>query len=160
MTKPPTSAELANLTDLGTVLEFVIELDGRRRVWRWSRSLPRLVAPDDRTLLIVLGGRRLGGAVGSAEAAELRARWTGRPPTGAYRLELPDVGRARWREVGRAVRTDYRSNKWTRGRATVDYTHDHGRGVRVWARGNLEAGAGLLCARGGKLRITARGIVG
>lgn len=158
--KPPTSAELAELAELGTVLEFVVELGGgKRRVWRWTRGAPRLVAPDTRTILIVAGARRLGAAPMAERPAQIRETWTGKAAQRAYRLSLPDVG-GRWRKIGRAVRLDYRSNKWTGGRSTVDYTHDHGPGVQVWARGDIDAGAGFLCARGGRLRITARGIVG
>lgn len=164
MTRPPDLSKIRELAELGTVLELVVDNgDGTRRVLRWSRARPRLLAPDDRTLLIVAGGTRKGPALldDAEEAAELRGIWTGRPAVRAYRLELPTL-RGRWKARGAAVRLDYRSDKWTAGRATVDYTHDHGRNVRVWEKGDpwLAGGVGVLCLKGGRLRVTARGIVG
>lgn len=158
--RPPTLRDLEELAELGHALELVVDLpNGSRARYDWeSRRLPRLLwSPRAQALIIAAGSRKRGVApIDCARAAATRGRWTGTSPEGAYRLELPELP-GRWLVVGDARRTDYRSDKW--GRA-VDYTHDHGPGVRVWQRGDIRGGAGLLALRGGRLRITPHGIEG
>ena len=63
-----------------------------------------------------------------------------------------------WYSIGAATRIDYSSDKY--GRRTREYTHTLGRSVRLYVCGPKRAGPSFWMLRGGRLRLTARGIEG
>lgn len=154
--------DLAELAELGDALEVAVRSSTNPRLqyrFEWARNRPPLFwAPAVAALVIVVGGRRTGPAeVPAGAATSTRRRFTGEPPSGAYHYELPEVA-GRWQRLGAALRTDYRSDKW--GRPLTEYTHAHGAGVGAWSLGEPAEGPGYLLLRGGRLKITARGIEG
>lgn len=83
-------------------------------------------------------------------------RWADRESKKARRIDFKAAD-AKWmRSPANTVRLDYRSNKWGE---TAEYTHDFGRGVSLYLLAGPR-GPALWVFRGGKLRVTARGIEG
>lgn len=83
-------------------------------------------------------------------------RWADRDSKKARRIDFK-VKDAKWRRApANIVRLDYRSGKWGE---TAEYTHDFGRNVGIYLLSGAR-GPALWVFRGGKLRVTARGIEG
>ncbi len=84
------------------------------------------------------------------------AKWADRDSKKARRIDFK-AKNAKWlRSPANTVRLDYRSDKWG---STSEYTHDFGSGVGLYLLAGTGA-SGLWVFRGGKLRVTARGIEG
>lgn len=152
--RSPLSLRARTFAVLGHVLE--VEIDGAVFVWRkgdcellWSPAAKALVwfdanekplEPDD--------------DVNIRSASLAFERFKDRDPNRLRRAEYPVGGQ--WRSYGKAVRVDYHSDKWGQ---RASYTHDLGRGVVLYRQGPV-AGPWCFVLRGGKLRLTRRGIEG
>jgi len=137
-------------TQLGHAVELEVERDGVAYVLRWRGAL-LLWVPARRALLVVEQPKTTGrGAATRGRAARTFEKWSDREATTRRTIDLPTRGT--WRSHGHVRRIDYRSDK--RGGTPHEYTHDTGAGVRLYS-----LGTGLWAIRGGRLTVTARGIV-
>lgn len=153
---PVGSLDGLEVAELGTILE--VEAAGF--VVRWTpRRYPLLWSPQKKLLLVQEGAKRGkkadprpgGAALAAFEAFADRGASYERADT------FPTVRGARWRVIGAVFRIDYTSDKW--GRQSVEYTHTSGRGVRLYRYGAPRKPPWVWAIRGGRMTVTARGIV-
>lgn len=154
---PITVARLAAVSELGHVLDLVIDEGRDARKYKFKRPMPLLLwSPKYKALLWWETKAKLPKRRKLANPAEL-------PPRAAKVWEKfhgweADTERTvnksepkKWTRVGRAVAIGYRDpEKWGKD----DAEHDFGRGVNVYRAGQL------WVVKGGKLRLTEHGIEG
>lgn len=150
LAKGPMPHEGFEVEQLGEVLE--VESEGK--VVRSNRGTPLLWSPKHKALLWVEGGRKSSKRPATRSSASFEA-FNGRAPNVEYQIEGPTSGK--WYRVGAADRTDYWSDKFGK---SDEYTHDHGSMRPSLYCYGTASGPKLWCIRGGKLRITERGIEG
>ncbi len=140
--------------ELGSILE--LEVDGYRLEWRRGEGV-LVWAPDKKALLILEGGRR-GRPTQLEDGSKARRvfeRWAGRDAKREADIDIDPRGS--WRSFGTVRRIDYHSDKYGRRR---EYTHRTGRGVRLYRLGAAGKPPWLWAIKGGRLNVTARGIIG
>lgn len=98
---------------------------------------------------------RLEASKSTTRATNAFEKWAQREAEKSYDLTL-SAGKRKWYGHGAVKRVDYWSDKWG---DDEEYTHDFGRGVKLYI---LEASrnAAMWVIRGGRLRVTKRGIEG
>lgn len=145
-----------SVAELGTILEIevgdhVVRFSGNRYPLLWS--------PDKKTLLVQEGAKRGKKSTrdGGGRAGAAFERWSGRGATYERGDTFPTVRGARWWSVGAVRRIDYTSDKW--GRRRVEYTHETGPGVRLYRYGGATKPPWVWAIKGGRMTVTARGIV-
>lgn len=145
-----------NLVALGTVVELVVEKDGRREVLSPPSKREQWLCGDaTKEALWLLPKRTAPGPLPEGYEVELRRMaavyrlWNDFEPRRTQLTPALAV-RGPWRTLGRAIRILYRSDKW--GDGPQQYEHDFDR-ARVLRLGPLHRIAGGL-------KVTARGIVG
>lgn len=150
LSRGPMPHEGFKAEQLGEVLE--VESDGK--VVRSPRGTPLLWAPKHKALVWVEGGRKSGKRPATQSSASFEA-FNGRTANVEYQIEGPTSGK--WYRIGSADRTDYWSDKFGK---SDEYTHDHENPRPSLYCYGTKSGPKLWCIRGGKLRITERGIEG
>lgn len=151
---------------IGTDLGRVLELEVAGQVIRMGRKrVPLLWFPGWKSLVFFEGvtmGRPYAGNLRGIEddAGYKRAMrsfdsWADRSATKARGITYPG-GDRKWFAAGKADRIDYWSDKWGRDE---EYTHDLGKGVRLYVLQKSRTTA-MWVLRGGRLRVTKRGIEG
>lgn len=152
----PISIEHQIATDLlGSVLE--VETSDSRI--RWRKGSNRFYwDPDQKCLMWYEGGRkgRSGAIDDPGTAGRSFKAWTGKNPQYERTDTIPDVRTPVWVSYGRIVRLDYASSKWGKD----EYTHNHGKKVRLYRWGGKTKAPWIWVVKGGNLRITNRGIEG
>lgn len=151
---------LRELAELGKFLDSVVELDDGDGVIRIGT--PVLCWSAKGSALVVFAGYKLPALRAAAELPAIPARvvetWTqGREATRERQAEL-ELPAGRWRDLGPARSIGYRSDKFHARGQLVDYDHKFTTAVRAY-----QLGGGSRCVfawRGGRLRITRRGIEG
>jgi hypothetical protein len=152
--RPPAKVAGRKLADLGSALE----IETGDHLITWSRGRAALTwDPRSRSLVIFEGGKRgKPGPAPTGPAARAHERWSDYEAGSMATLSVQPRGR--WRSVGPVSRLDYASDKFD-GRMR-GYTHDTGPRVRVYLHGSLTKLPRVWVVRGGRLNVTARGIVG
>ena len=143
----------ATLAELGDALE--VEIDGYRITW--PKGQATLAWSPDRKALVILQGGRRGKPQPPASGRESRAfeRWSDRDARREATIDIRPRGS--WRSIGSVRRIDYHSDKWG---ARREYTHKTGSGVRLYRYGAATKPPWIWVIKGGRLTVTARGIVG
>lgn len=142
------------VADLGSVLE--VEFGGV--VYRWKRGECRLLWEPRTSALLWFDAH--GKTIETPEDVDLAAaqsayeRFKDQEARKVDSKKYPVKGQ--WLSFGRANRIDYHSNKWG---DNASYTHKLGRKVILYRQGPA-SGPWLFVLRGGRLRCTARGLVG
>lgn len=143
-----------NLVALGSVLDVVVERDGRRE--RLEPGGPQWLCADaSKETLWLLPKKTVPGRLPDGADAEIRRmgsvyrQWNDFEPR-RTQLTPPLTVRGKWRLVGRVVRMGYRSDKWDA--RPNNYEHDFGRARLVRL--------GPLYRIAGGVKVTSRGIVG
>ncbi len=155
-TSPVGSLDGIAVAQLGTVLE--VEAAGY--VVRWTPNrYPLLWSPDKRALLVQEGAKRGKQTTPEQHSKALASfeAFAGRGATYERADTFPTVRGAKWRAIGPVSRIDYTSDKW--GRRRVEYTHDSGKGVRLYRYGAASKPPWVWAITGGRMAVTARGIV-
>lgn len=155
-TSPVGSLDGIAVAELGTVLE--VEAGGV--VVRWTANrYPLLWSPAKKVLLVQEGAKRgrKGAVESDGQAVAAFESFAGRGATYERADTFPTVPGAKWRAVGPVSRIDYTSDKW--GRRRVEYTHESGRGVRLYRYGAATKPPWVWAIKGGRMAVTARGIV-
>ena len=142
----PTSAAV-----LGSGLDLTYE-DDKGNVQKMDlRGLTIAADLDERTIWIVPTPKKHVAPNGDhSNATRLRKRWSGLKPEFTMFATVPESNAAR--RIGRIRTIGYRSNKWS-GKPT-DYEHKYSSAPVI-----VESGR-VLKIRGGKQRVTPRGITG
>lgn len=166
MQKAPAAFDDSVAAELGSVLELALE----GHVFRWTKGQAKLLwFPKYRVLGWMQGvkGSRFRKSyvdeVLQRSDAARRARqnfedWSQREIEGARVQEFPTMKNAVWvRYSDKPTRIDYASDKWDR---EDQYTHEIGKGVRLYRYGGKRQSPWFWVLRGGKLRVTERGIIG
>jgi hypothetical protein len=150
----PIPADPGALSILGHVLE--VEIGGAILTWKkgdcellWSPQAKALLWFDAEEQPIEVDDDAKISA-----ATRVFERFKDREANRYRRARYPVSGQ--WRSYGRAVRVDYHSDKWGQ---RASYTHELGSGVILYRQGPVH-GPWLFALRGGRLRITKRGIEG
>ena len=144
------------VAELGTVLE--IETDGH--VVRFpANRYPLLWSPERKVLLVQEGAKRGRKSPLESEGPAVTAfeRWADRDAAYERDDTFPTVRGAKWRAIGKVQRIDYMSDKY--GRQAVGYTHESGSGVRLYRYGAATKSPWVWAVKGGRMNVTARGIV-
>lgn len=168
--RPPASVDGQLGAEIGRVLELA--LDGSEV--RFSGSKPKLLWLPDIDSLCWFVDAKTPRATTLVWNDEMRDHSTGlttdqssvdafnefmgrgpKPRAWTYGLTGKSIA---WYSIGAATRIDYSSDK--HGRRTKEYTHTLGRSVRLYVCGPKRAGPSFWMLRGGRLRLTARGIEG
>lgn len=157
---PPGATKLDGAVgiELGKVLEFEV----RGQVIRTGRSRSKLIWFPVWKALIFFEGVRTGPSsaanlsklegVGRQEGAF--ERWAQREARKSHPVTFP-AGARKWYAMGKVDRLDYWSDKWGKD---DEYTHDFGNSVKLYALFGKKSAMWVI--RGGKLRVTRRGIEG
>jgi hypothetical protein len=160
---PVAVGDLEAVAELGWLLDVVVDAGDDELVVKPRGRTLLMWAPDAKALVWVTGARpsrpspaELGSL--EARAANVRDAWTddGRSAERLRRLRLPATS-GKWSRHGRALRIGYRSDKFG-ARGERAYEHEHGPGVNLYGFASPKFNLYLL--RGGKLRVTRRGIEG
>lgn len=119
----------------------------------WS---PRLAA------VVAFPGQRLGPPIEKAarvpEAAAIYRIWhKGREPWGASRMRMPDP---RFADAQPAIATGYVSDKFSDDGELVEYLHHHEQDVFCWWGPPGASTPQAILVRGGRLAVTAGGLIG
>jgi hypothetical protein len=150
---------------VGIELGRVLELEVGGQVIRMGRKrVPLLWFPAWKSLVFFEGvsqGRATAAALRELETAPGYKRavksfdsWANRGTEKARGMTFPK-GQRKWYAGGTVSRIDYWSDKWGR---EDEYTHDHGKGVQLYI---LQRGkTAMWVIKGGRLRVTKRGIEG
>jgi hypothetical protein len=147
--------------ELGTLLEFEDNeghvVKGGRAKLLWFPK-PRALGFFERVSASTASPDEVSGRSGSAEAIDKFRTWSDREFSGARELKFR-AKNPKWYRGHLLSRIDYRSDKWGE---SAEYTHDFGPGVRLYLLSGSAAddGAALWVMKGGRLTVTARGIVG
>ena len=152
---PPVDLEGVHGAELGHVLE--LELGGH--VIRFpSRKVPMVWIPEKKCLVLIEGAKRgrPRKAATSDKARKAFEAWADREADSERDLEFSSPRGARWYALGPCKRIDYRSDKWGR---TDEYTHTHGKGVRLYRYGSKSPKNSVYVLKGGRLRVSERGIL-
>lgn len=149
---------------IGIALGRVLELEVGGQVVRVGRSVPLLWFPAWKSLVFFEGVskgranaaalRELEDTIGYARAVNSFDSWADRGAEKARAVTFPK-GKRKWYAGGNVARIDYWSDKWG---STDEYTHNTGKSVRLYI---LQRGkSAMWVIRGGRLRVTKRGIEG
>lgn len=152
--RAPANLDGDDLAELGAALE--VETDAALLTWGQGKA-SLLWTPESRALVIIEGGKRT--RTGTPKPGRARAtfeRWAGRGATHAESLDVSPRGP--WKRVGTVRRIDYHSDKKGQRRG-VGYTHKTGRNVRLYLKGSLSSLPRVWVIKGGRLTVTARGII-
>jgi hypothetical protein len=142
----PTSAAV-----LGTGLDLTFEDDQGNVKKMDLRGLTIAADLDEKTIWIVpTPKKRTENTTAFPVAARLRKRWSGLKPEHTLLAKVPESASSR--RIGHIRTIGYRSNKWD-GKAK-DYEHKYDSRPVI-----VESGQ-VLKVRGGKQRVTPRGITG
>lgn len=157
----PALSKIRDGAELGGLVELeVMEDDGHRLLYRWSRPYPVLWwSPEARALAAVDGGKvsrpkqvdKL-----PARAAKIRSDFQGEPADRARSVSMPA---GKLYKVGRALRVVYESDKFNGGgdgRRAL-YEHDFAASDVMWTQ--RKKGPALIAVTGPRLTVTDRGIV-
>lgn len=144
----------ATLAELGDALE--IEINGYQIMWPKGQATLAW-SPAHRALVILQGGRRGKPQPVGVSSRPSRAfeRWADRDAKREATIEIKPRGA--WRSLGTVKRIDYQSSKWG---GSAEYTHKTGSGVRLYRFGAATKPPWVWVIKGGRLTVTARGIVG
>lgn len=157
-------APVKNLDDacvalLGSALE--VELSGV--VLRFDEiEAPFFWHPETKSVLWIDAPCRKLKAKQLSEKRTLQAKidyeeWADRKSTKWESWRCSVSKSSHWYSCGKARRFDYKSDKWNKKQ---EYTHELGKGVCLYFLGSSSMQKGLWLLRGGKLRVTSRGIEG
>lgn len=110
---------------LGTALVLVTQFRNQVTTWEEVAGWQLLTTVDamnrTRARLFILQGKLGGNKAPSGAGVDTYERWHKRDAVNLGELKTPDeIGV----KVGRALRIDYRSDKWGKRDRSVDYTHD------------------------------------
>lgn len=145
------------VVELGSALE--IEL-AAGVVVRWRKHTAPLVWSRSKKALFVLEQKSKGrnSPIPPDTPDDVRRTFESWARRGATRARTDSVNSkgASWHACGHVTRIDYASDKWGVKR---EYTHDTSRGVRLYYYGTTSRPA-CWALHGGRLTVTARGIVG
>lgn len=149
---------------LGEALEVRFEDDEGEKILRFKRGTLAIWNEGKRALIIPTEAKRsrpaslatLSGPLAGAakKAARNFEKWTGfrRDASSVSAVKVSGVGKPR--TLGRCLAVAYRSDKFHAKGSPIDYEHETGPAVRV-----VEAGS-VIVIRGGKFRLTSRGLEG
>ncbi len=145
------------VVELGSALELELE---RGVVIRWRKHSAPLLWSAPKKALFVFERTKKGRhqPMPPDTPADVRRSFQAWAKRGATRKRTDSVTStgASWRACGRVVRLDYASDKWGVKR---EYTHDTGPQVRLYSYGTTSRPS-MWAIHGGRLTVTARGIVG
>lgn len=122
----------------------------------WNEAKRALVIPTEAkkaraASLATLSGPLAGAAKRAARTFE---KWTGYRRDASKVSAVKVTGVAKRRDVGRCLAVAYRSDKFHAKGSPIDYEHETGPRVRVHEAGSV------FVIKGGRLRLTARGLEG
>lgn len=148
---------LGDMSEHGRVHELVVELDGRQQMHSWSARRPWLLwERPSRALVFVHGTKvprlRRGEPPRDNGAAATYERFHSKEADG-YRDDVL-IPLVPMKYIGRAVHIAYRGPRWD-GKVAQ---HDFGRKVEAYM--GKSGAKKVYVIRGGRLRMTARGIEG
>lgn len=164
--KRPVSIDGRFAAELGTMLDLEIG----EHIVRFLRPKPRLLYFPALHALCWIASKTRKTAAKTTKAAfdevsaaqrgkasqKLFSTWADRESKKARVETYPKRDNEKWWTwIAPALRLDYRSDKWGK---SDEYTHQFGKGVRVYVLPTSKAMLWLV--RGGRLTVTARGIVG
>lgn len=153
--RAPISLAGKQLAELGHVLE----VEAGPYLFKWRKRERLLWDAATKSLVILQGatvGRSKAERDAQGKAAAAYKNFMGRGVSMGTRAKMPKVA-GTWRKLAPARRVDYRSDKFNR--RPKEYTHKHDGGVTLYRAGG-SAPPWVWVIRGGRLRVTARGIEG
>lgn len=153
MKRAPIRTNNIDVTELGHVIEV---MTGAHRI-TWRKGSVSMLWDENQKALIWLEGIRKGPKKPVSMSAAVYKKWHKKNPNHERCDVFPDIPQGKWRKIGIATRVDYHSKKWGKNE---EYTHDHGGGVGLYRYGLADKGPYMWVLKGGRLRVTARGIEG
>ncbi len=157
---PVSVTRLQNNADLGGLLE----VEGAGKRFSFTKEKPSLLYnPETKSLLWIQGVKpsRRKKSNPDGPAAKAYKRWTNHRRNALFEREadVPDSVFKKVVRIGNAQSIAYRSDKFGSRGEKKDYEHKFGNGVGLYRFGN-PSGPNVWLVRGGKMRVTERGIVG
>ena len=154
-TKAPVNlADLQVASFLGNVVSLRWDTaNGYREEFKATKPIQLLWAPEaDCAFFFARQTKtRAGADIDDRKARKVVERWTGRAAGKTSTIVVPDLKRGPWKKVGKGHSIVYRSD---RAGPMERHEHDLGPTVSVYVMGSL------WVIRGGKLRVTSRGLEG
>lgn len=137
----------------------ILDVDVEGRTITWHRPRPALLWSVKKKALFMFEDVKSGptGPIPDdtpGNVVALYEKWSGWDAD--HQRTLTSRARGSWRAFGEVTRIDYYSRKWDK---PASYQHASGSGVRLYRFGAVNKGPWIWAIKGGRMTVTARGIV-